>query len=101
MGAFPELGPQAGIVMTADSRWYFPNRGTFKDGAVKVVAISPTALAIYAGDTAIAPRALGRLTDELRRASHATPQRSLGLAAKASLRSGAGSPFRTLSCRWR
>lgn len=80
MDTVPGFRPQPGIVMVADSRWTFPVRGTYEDGAVKLTRVTPSALAVYAGDTATGPRAIGRLTDELESLARATPAKVARLA---------------------
>jgi len=63
--AMPQFRPAPAIVMASDTRWTYKVGTDFEDGAVKVVALSRYALAIYAGDTEVGPRALGSLTDRL------------------------------------
>ncbi len=62
---FPEMRPPSAIVMAADTRWTYKTGVDFDDGAVKVVALGQNALAVYAGDTVVGPRGLGRLTEEM------------------------------------
>lgn len=62
---FPRFRPRPGMVMVADSRWTFPKRGAYEDGAVKLARVSPNALAVYSGDTEIGPRGIGRMTEEV------------------------------------
>jgi hypothetical protein len=66
--------------MVADSRWTYEVGRDFDDGAVKLVALSTHAMAVYAGDTVVGPRALGRLTEEIKRTPNATPTKVRQLA---------------------
>lgn len=76
----PKFRPPPAIVMVADSRWTYSTGRDFDDGAVKLVAVSNRALAIYAGDTIIGPRSLGRLTEELQSAGPERPSKMVRLA---------------------
>ncbi len=69
--------------MAADSRWTYEKGVDFDDGAVKVAALSPYSLGIYAGDVVVGTRALGRVTEELGRLALANPQQLLRLARAA------------------
>jgi hypothetical protein len=82
--AYPRFRPQPAIIMATDSRWTYRTGVDFDDGAVKMVAVSSRAMAIYAGDTVVGPRSLGHLTSELKR-QPTTSAAQLARAARSTI----------------
>ena len=65
MDAFPERRPSPAVLMSADSRWSWPN-GTTDDGGVKIARVDSHAAATYCGNTEAGERVLGLLAEAFR-----------------------------------